>query len=248
MNRNILLLLLLCVCGIATSGGINIQVYNESYDNSNNTGGIVIDGVDLSGAYSGESIVIGSGVKGKVIREINHARRLNIDLSVDVSILIGAPATLTVEGDNNIVDLVFTRFHDKTLMLTSKKNYRATLPLKVVITLPEIMEISHESSGDIKISGLKNETIDFLLEGSGDVAAEGQSDYFEATLNDSGNLDLTQLVSRSGKVFITGSGDAEVSAIKTLNVIIDGSGDVYYSGLLKKISKQINGSGELIVR
>jgi hypothetical protein len=246
--NKIFTLAILLICGAANAEKFDIYVHNESHSGSNNTGGIIIDGIELSGAFLEEDSVVGSGAKGKVVRKIDNAKSLIIDLSADMRILVGSAAKLTIEGDDNIIGLISAQVHDKTLTLTNKKNYQTKLPLRITLNLPEIVAISHRSSGDIKISGLKNETLDLLLEGSGDVVVKGKTDYFMAILNGSGNLDLAQLVSRSGKIASMGSGDAEVTTTEVLDVLIDGSGDIYYPGSLKKLSKQINGSGVLIAR
>jgi putative autotransporter adhesin-like protein len=64
-------------------------------------------------------------------------------------------------------------------------------------------------------------------------------------LTGSGDLELAKLPVERATVEISGSGDIEVDATRTLDVRISGSGSVAYHGN-PEVKKSISGSGGLI--
>ena len=56
---------------------------------------------------------------------------------------------------------------------------------------------------------------------------------------------LRELKSKSTKVTINGSGDAEIWASESLSAVINGSGDINYYGDPINITSEVNGSGNI---
>ena len=91
---------------------------------------------------------------------------------------------------------------------------------------------------------ISKDTIDIVVTGSGDVNISGKALRGDYRLTGSGDIDAEDL--RVNECYITssGSGNIECYVYDLLDVIITGSGDVYYSGSPEIIEKN-TGSGEL---
>lgn len=83
------------------------------------------------------------------------------------------------------------------------------------------------------------------ISGSGSISIAGYTNDLNHTTSGSGEFEGFDLESRDAYVKISGSGTANGYATETLNVQINGSGDVYYKGS-PEITTNSSGSGSLI--
>ena len=107
------------------------------------------------------------------------------------------------------------------------------------------LELDIDGSGDIMIDYLDALTINNEVNGSGDIDLAGFSNDFNVDIEGSGKVDALNLVTETCDIDISGSGDCEITATDELNVIIRGSGSVFYRGN-PVISSSISGSGDII--
>ncbi len=112
--------------------------------------------------------------------------------------------------------------------------------------------ISQSASLEIYGSGridcsIVAEILHTKISGSGKIRLEGENSSASHIIIGSGKLESEEMNSVQCAVEISGSGIAEVNAQQTLNVLIAGSGIVYYLNN-PEITKSISGSGKLIHR
>ncbi|MDC8784591.1 head GIN domain-containing protein [Roseateles koreensis] len=99
-------------------------------------------------------------------------------------------------------------------------------------------------SGDIVFDHLESDTLSVGLGGSGTVKASGKVNTLRASVAGSGDFKARELVAAEASLSVTGSGDVEVQATKTLRASIAGSGDVGYVGA-PELSVSVAGSGRV---
>ena len=80
--------------------------------------------------------------------------------------------------------------------------------------------------------------------GSGDVDASGRLARLDAEVHGSGDLGLGDVVAQSAAISISGSGDADVHAVRSLDATVHGSGDVRYTGN-PSLTRDVSGSGSV---
>jgi hypothetical protein len=122
-----------------------------------------------------------------------------------------------------------------------------------------------KGSGDIFCaSPIEAETVSLNIAGSGDIEAKIITDYTNARIEGSGEMYLSgssseqdiyilgsgdylasELITDYTGIKIIGSGNTEVNAAEELDITIDGSGNVYYTGY-PSINSRILGSGRII--
>jgi uncharacterized membrane protein len=78
------------------------------------------------------------------------------------------------------------------------------------------------------------------------VRASGSADLLKVDIMGSGAALLAQLAVRSTKIFIAGSGDADIAPIDDADIFIAGSGDVRLHTHPKHLNSKIAGSGRII--
>ncbi len=251
--RKLILLILLSTCKLAnaetviSNSTIQVNSVNDGVTGNSNTGGIVIDGLDISHSkVNAQGVVQGSGIKMTATRKINNFTELISTLSADIHVRLSHSPKLTISGDDNVIPLVKTEIKEGVLQLTADKGYITTTPLLISIDIPEIESVRLAGSGEIRLSEVNSETLVLTLEGSGDIQASGNVTFLVIEMSGAGDLELSQLTSSNSKVSISGAGDVDINVTGVLDVVIEGSGDVIYSGSPQKILTKIMGSGEVL--
>jgi len=210
-------------------------------------GSIVIDGRDLSlGGTSANGVVVGSGRLAREVRDIKGFDVLIAASSVDVEVNLGHSLRLTVSGDDNLLPFVSVNNVNRALTVELKGgSYITAQTLHVTIESPSLKDVRLEGSGDIRLFNVSEKLLSLIIEGSGDIQAEGRVTTLQAEIRGSGELNLGDLKTQNSNVVISGAGDAEISVSRKLSVTIDGSGDVVYSGSPEKVELEISGAGEV---
>jgi hypothetical protein len=65
-----------------------------------------------------------------------------------------------------------------------------------------------------------------------------------ARIDGSGDLDFGHVVAQSATVNLSGSGDADVHAVRTLAAVVSGSGDLSYAGN-PQVTRRVSGPGDV---
>ena len=113
------------------------------------------------------------------------------------------------------------------------------------VNAPNYDEVSITGSGDINFIDFKNDNLSLNIDGSGDIAGNGDVQTLIAKINGSGNIMLKDLKSKTTKITINGSGDAKIWASESISAVINGSGDIEYYGDPINVKSKVNGSGNI---
>ena len=212
--------------------------------------------------------VSGSGPVVTENRSISGFKEIKSDISGEVYVTSGPVYKVSIEAQQNIIDVIETVLNDDRLTIRVKNNtsVRAEDKIIVRITSPDIrglivsgsgnisanepitasdLYMNVSGSGDIYLNGLAAFTLDANISGSGRIdIASGSLNSESLEISGSGDMDFLNLLSKDADVKISGSGSAKVKATDHLKVRITGSGDVYYSGN-PAVDVQITGSGSM---
>ncbi len=100
-------------------------------------------------------------------------------------------------------------------------------------------------SGDIEAESLKLESCSVKVNGSGDIELSGKTNELIVGVNGSGDIDGAEFMAVSVVARNSGSGDMVIHAIESLDIQLNGSGDVKYYGNPEKQRVDVRGSGEV---
>jgi putative autotransporter adhesin-like protein len=177
-------------------------------------------------------------------RDVASFTRIDNRASVDVRLHVGEPQSVRVRAGEKVIGDVGTEVHDGTLELRFDHSGFGGRDVVVDVSVPKLTGIEVSGSGDVDARGIDSDVFELRSEGSADIALEGTVSRLSVKLDGSGDADLDRLVAREARVFVGGSGDADVRADERLNVALDGSGDVRYAGD-PVLTRQVDGSGDL---
>ncbi|MDA3911149.1 MAG: DUF2807 domain-containing protein [Bacteroidales bacterium] len=102
-----------------------------------------------------------------------------------------------------------------------------------------------DGTGNLHLDGEFNNS-EFDIDGTGSCFIDGQTKSNHIKIDGTGGFYGLNFISKKSSVKIDGTGNAEVFAIESLSVSINGSGNVYYSGNPNELFYTGNGSGKLI--
>lgn len=221
---------------------LSTNCFAAGYGSINNKGVIVIDGQVISGNLS-SSGVTGSGKiisKSHTLSAFNH---IVSDLVADIRVLKAKRYLVTIKADENIIDFISAEIVNNELLISAEQSYSTQQPVRIIIETPYVNVINQSGVGSIEFNHVSTDELTIIIEGQGNVSGTGQVEKLNAKIEGVGNLLLSNLQAKDVSVEIDGTGNAEVNVTNTLAVIIDGVGDVIYSGKPKIIEQSIDGVG-----
>ena len=190
---------------------------------------------------------------------------LECSMAADIEVTQGANQSVTVTGQENIIELIQTEVTDGKWRIKLPKGTWADYDnLKIKVTMKEVRGLGMAGSGSISTTNkIKTEELQIGLSGSGKIAVDADAEYIDCGISGSGDIylkgkakELNIGTSGSGdlkasdcmvekvKIGISGSGDCLVNASESLDAGIAGSGSIRYKGR-PKVKSSVSGSGSV---
>ena len=157
----------------------------------------------------------------------------------------GAPPTLSITSDQNLLNNITTTVTDGKLRIRTKERMRPTHGIKVVISSQTLSGARLRGAVDLKASKLSAPNFFIESDGASDVILDGTVDSLAARLRGAGDLNAASLQAKVVEISLMGAADAKVNATESLSVSIKGAGDVRYSGNPKTVKKSVAGAGSV---
>ncbi len=229
----------------------------------------LVDTIQLNGQrrwWAGN--ISGSGPVVEQSLDLASFEKVSLGVSANLYISQGSTQSITIKGQQNIIDNIISKVEDNTWRIRFDKPVRRSGELNIYVTVPKLSSMRVSGSGNVYGEGLFDQSSAFYsgisgsgnmkmnvqaeemiskISGSGNIALKGQAKAYEVQISGSGNVKAEELQAANCQVRISGSGSAKVDVVDALEVRISGSGDVYYEGR-PKINSRISGSGSLRAR
>jgi hypothetical protein len=192
----------------------------------------------------------------------------------DLQVRQGDTESLTLEGDEEILEKISSRVEGTKLILELGQNWLERImaginalgrkavkyhisvkdlkSLKVVgsseVHIPSLkttnLHLVVTGNGEIKLPSLTADTLEVDISGRGEIEVAGQVRSQDIGITGSGDYEAKALTSQTAKVSISGHGDVEVAVSETLDVRIAGYGEVTYTGN-PQVKQSIAGAGSI---
>jgi hypothetical protein len=201
--------------------------------------------VTICGGSCALHTVEGSGIEGTQTRDVGAFDKIHVSGSANIAVDVGGPQSLSLRGDDNLLEFVVTEVRGGTLHIGMRSgSYSFQRGLVVQVSVPSLAALSVSGSSDSEVSGLDGGKFTVSISGSGGVRASGRVDQLDAGISGSGDMNLSELQAREVSARISGSGEIDVNALEKLDASISGSGDVRYKGA-PAVNSHISGSGSV---
>eukprot|EP01041_Mallomonas_annulata_P033988 gene33988-56687_t len=156
--------------------------------------------------------------------EWSGADRLDIDLAADVRYIQSAgPASVVVTGPQKAVEQVVVRDDSVRYERRNRHSHRRYPSLTIVVRAPNITSFDLSGRNTLSIEDYRQPSLRLEVSGSAEVKAVGQADSVEVELSGSGEANLGALKTKSARVDISGSADAVIAPTERAQLEISGS-------------------------
>ncbi len=190
--------------------------------------------------------------------------------SFDVEITQGNTESVKVEAPAEVINRIETVVENGVLRLSIKRgnwnwSWNNNNKMVVYVNARSLNSVTLGGSGDVSFkNGIKASKLRLAVVGSGGMHGHVDVQELESKLTGSGEMKLsgrasvsTVSVTGSGdyaaesvttddtSIRVSGSGSAHVNANVTINAVLTGSGDIYYSGNARQVHTEKHGSGDI---
>jgi len=163
--------------------------------------------------------------------------------SSNVTVQVGAPQSVVVHADDNLIGRVSTTVRSGALVIETTGSFSTRTPMRVSVVVPEVQSVRLSGSGNLIVDGVVTSSFTASLPGSGMMLVAGRTEHLEASLQGSGQMNLHGLIAREVEVQLPGSGEIQVFATDSLHADVSGSGSVMYGGNPSRVTHAVTGSG-----
>ena len=206
---------------------------------------LLVDRIFFDG--TGSAGGTGSGIAATQSRTVPAFTGLELDGGNNVVVQVGpARQSVVVHADSNLLRRVTTRVRAGRLAIgTTPGNLSAKRPMYVVVTVPSLDRIELQGAGNISVSGINSERLTVTLSGAGNIDAAGAATKLDVTIGGAGNALLQGLIARDARAALSGQGSIMVTATRSLDASISGTGAIHYRGDPSRVTRRISGSGTI---
>ena len=107
----------------------------------------------------------GSGDVVTESREVEEFTFIDCNIGADIDVTIGNEYSLTISVDDNLMDIIRTEVRGKTLEISADESFSTRRGCRIELTVKRLEGFDLSGSGDIRVTGLKEEEFEFDLSG-----------------------------------------------------------------------------------
>lgn len=185
----------------------------------------------------------GSGIEATQVREVEEFSRIEVNGGFTVNLAIAEERSLTITGDDNLLDLVDTHVDDGLLVVETTESLRPDLPLELAIATPSIRELFLRGGIAFTLPEYAGDYLSINCEGACSGTVDGRVRELRLIAAGAADIDAEELIAIDGFIEIQGAGDAVVCVSGNLNAQIDGAGSIKYGCSPRSVSKSVDGVG-----
>ncbi len=195
---------------------------------------------------SSNSTTEGSGVPATQARDVAAFNSVELAGSNNVVIRVGEKQSVVVRADDNLLDRVTTEVQSGKLVIANTPgSFTTKSPMSVEVNVPTLNALTLTGSGNIVVDGIEAESLKVTLPGSGTLTGSGTATRLDVTVSGSGTVQFTRLVANDVRAVVSGSGSIFITATKSLDASVSGSGAILYVGNPQDVTKSVTGTGAI---
>ena len=180
------------------------------------------------GGGSSGSGIQGSGVAATQTRTVPAFASLELAGSNNVTVVVGARQSVVVHADSNLVGHVTTQVVAGRLVIADTGSFTTRAPMSVEVGVPSLTALNLSGSGQLSVTGIKVPQLTVTIPGSGLLDAAGTVTKLDVTVSGTGMAQLSQLTAGQVHAVVAGSGLIQVTATKSLEAAVPGTGAIVY--------------------
>ncbi len=206
----------------------------------------VVLGTTVAGAsWWNRDAIEGSGEMASEERSIGEFTRLRVDCAFDIEVRFGKDPKLVLTFDDNLLEYITTEVRGKRLTLDCSEDLEIDESCRVELVIPKLTEIEINGAADIRVHKFEGSTLEYVLNGAGNLEVDGSVEEFEVELSGAGSVDARDLVAERAEVNLNGAGSVDVHATDFCRANLSGVGNIDIYGDPRKVREKVSGIGSI---
>lgn len=223
--------------------------------------------LNLKNPHSNSKKIRGNGYVITEEIDVSFFHSVNLNTVVELNIIHGERFTLTLTGDDNLLDLIEVEIKGNELCIYSTKENIEFKNVSGTITMPEPIKSATVSSigkmkintqvdpvqfrasisgiGKVEINNLNTEELIVDMSGMGNMVATGKATSVKIDNSGMGKIQLNEVIASRVICDNSGMGKVEVHVSDYFKGNVSGMGGITYSGNPKEVRTEISGMGKI---
>ena len=229
-----------------------------------------IFGISLSSCqFSFRPGISGNGIIETQERTLNSDfNAIDVNRGLDVYITQGDENSITIQADENLIDLITTEIENGVLTISTTDNIKNAASKKVLLNFKNLNSIkansgsdllsTHQlnfndlnleatSGADINLELIAEQVICYSSSGS-DIKLKGKSNTLKVNSSSGSDINAKDLKSNIVNANASSGSDIIIHASKKLNADANSGADIIYYGNPEEVSKSDGASGSIVKR
>jgi len=191
------------------------------------------------------SNIKGSGIAKTEIRTLGSFNVLDVEYAGAIEVRSQGQESLTISGDDNIVQFITTEVKNGTLYIRDPEGYSPQQKLQIIVSTPDVKRFVFDGVGEANLSNIKNDRLEIVVRGVGSLITSGETKELDITLSGVGSVDAKNLRAVNAKVNSNAIGSVDLYVTGQLDINSSGIGEINYYGNPKIVNKQAEGIGKI---
>lgn len=205
------------------------------------------DGDGNNNGDNHDNCITGSGDTFNATVAVNPFHNIAAAIEGNIYITQGSPQSLKVTTHPNVFEELEIDVKNGTLEIGFDRCTSGIETLDIFITMLDIGTITFSGVGKVvTVNDINVDNLKVVYSGVGEIILNGEAEDLDFILSGVGDLKAFDLNTSDCSIIISGLGNAEITVNDKLDVIITGSGNVYYKGTPTSITHNISGTGSII--
>lgn len=184
-------------------------------------------------------------------RSVSAFHAVDLAGTMEVHVTVGKPISVAVTGTPDLLDKVTTTVKDGVLIVNTTKElnhlHRRNVHLRADVSVPTLDALSISGTGAMKVAGIANDALAINLSGTGALTATGSTGALRVDVGGTGEVSAKDLAAKDVVVDIGGTGAARLTATRSLEAKVTGTGSVDVHGHPAQVKKSVSGLGSIHV-
>ncbi len=174
------------------------------------------------------------------------------DLDGEILVQTGKSYSVSVVVDDNLAKLLEVNQREKVLEMKflgnrDNKLYVEKTNIKIMITMPDLLSLSHRGNSNVNVTGVRSAALKANNSGNGSLTLTGQVSNLDIVKSGNGNILAQNLMAEKVKVRSSGNGNISLNAAEEFLVVATGNGYVRNYGKAQSAKNSIQSGNAKIL-
>lgn len=184
-------------------------------------------------------------------RSLDTFTKIKVLGGITLKVTAGGDQSVTVSTKEEHMDRVKTWVEGGTLYIETnedKKRWSKHFSADLTVSVKALDALYVEGAIDGELNNITSENFMLDMEGAGNLEINGTCDTVTMEMSGAGNVDADHFKCKNATIEMSGVGNVDAYASESVDVALDGLGNVDVIGGATKISKRVGGFGDVSVR